>query len=238
MSQRRDVVFATQEKKADKMPKPTWWLCLYAVEVITDKISSAVTKMQYKTITPREQLRTQCNLCTNLCMASQTQSTHNGEVSFCATRLELMICSEKVNAWSAYQQASENDKNMVFESVIEALRVFVSDVDHICTNASSVPLLPQTPYKIVYGSLDIFMEGVAMRRDKSSACSGMSLVKSIARERNKLVAAAASPHRGTALPRTTHAVESDFSILEGTMSNNIRALSNYAVQGQMQAKQF
>jgi len=41
----------------------------------------------------------------------------------------------------------------------------------------------------------------------------------------------------TVLP-ATHTVESDFSVLKNTKDDNRSALSNYAMEGQMQAKQF
>ncbi|OQR98825.1 hypothetical protein ACHHYP_20344 [Achlya hypogyna] len=37
---------------------------------------------------------------------------------------------------------------------------------------------------------------------------------------------------------STHTVESDFSVLKATKDNPCRSMSNYAMEGQMQAKQY
>jgi len=265
------VEFACSVGKEDVMPEPEWWLCLYAMESITDKICTAFKKMQYETITPGVQLKVLRNVRSTLLPASQKQDALSAAVVFCDTKIEHIIVGEDVDAWTTFNLTPEVKKTTLLKTVAKAIDVFCSGIEIICTEATGVPMLPQTPFELVTGDLDVFMGGVHKNMTQLKNFGGADMLKAITRERSKLVGSYASDvsvqkdingNKGatlalawasfvnkypnlstycaglaTVLP-ATHTVESDFSVLKSTKDDNRSAISNYAMEGQMQAKQF
>jgi len=273
ISQRRSriIAFAASVGKEASMPPKAWWICLVAAESITKRISEFFEKIQYQTISPREQLAGMRALCAELRLISQSQAVAGGPISYCHQKLETLAVGEDMDAWYAYQESSEEVKRALLKAIEAAIESFTAGVDAIYVKSAGVPMLPQTPYQLARGGTGDFMDGLQRHRAPLASFGGDGMVNAIACERTRLVqqyarggklTSAIDAHMdgtfaaawggmvdsfpllsiyctglATVLP-ATHTVESDFSILKNTKDDTRRSLSNYAMEGQMQAKQF
>jgi len=66
----------------------------------------AFKKMQYQTVTPREQLQILQNMRSTLLISSQKQDMAEDEISFCDSKIEYIIVGEDVDAWTTFQLAT------------------------------------------------------------------------------------------------------------------------------------
>ncbi|OQR97419.1 hypothetical protein ACHHYP_11702 [Achlya hypogyna] len=269
---RWDSIVATcTVAKEEVMPESEWWLCLYAIETITDKICMAFKKCSYQIITPREQLTILRDICYTLLLTSQRQAHGDGEITFRDIKLEYLVIGDDVDVWATFHCTDEYIRAALLKTLAKAIDVFALGINIICTNATDIPRLPQTPEELVNFDINVFMTGVERHRMQLTAFGGVDMVKAIPRERKRLLQTYVSDinvqrdiksMRGATLAAAwassvdmypilaafctglatvspaTHSVESDVSILKNTKNDNRRALSNYAIEGHMQAKQF
>ncbi|OQR83713.1 hypothetical protein ACHHYP_14367 [Achlya hypogyna] len=220
------VAFARTVGKENLMLEATWWLCLYAVETITDKICVAFKKMQYQTITPRGQLRILQDSLFTLLLLSQKQDMAEGENCFCDSKLEYINVGEDVDAWTTFQAATENDK---------ATQLMTQHKMQLKTFGGADMLKAITRER---GKLMLSYAGDMAVQKSVNSNKGATLKVAWANFVDKypnLVTYCAG--LATVLP-ATYTVESDFTVLKNTKDDNSCALSNYAMEGQMQAKQF
>jgi len=267
----RILEFAMSVGKETSLPPPSWWLCLFGVESITRRICKTFEKMQYLTISPREQVAKLSKLNADLGLVSQRQDVPGGPVEFCNKKLESLISGADVDAWFAYQAAPSDEKETLLKAITLAIKTFTSGIDGICAKSDGVPMLPQTPFELVHGDIAVFMHGLQRHRTALARFGGERLVKAVASDRQNLITAYASGGKlkdaidetknktfsaawgfcvelypnmftycaglATVLP-ATHTVEADFSVLKYTKDSNRSSLSNYSMEGQMQAKQY
>ncbi|EQC35563.1 hypothetical protein SDRG_06852 [Saprolegnia diclina VS20] len=173
-----------------------------------------------------------------------------------------------MNAYMAYRDAAATDKHDLELAVSTAIELFVVGLDKLCAKKLDVPPDLQAPHELATTELGPFMDVLERHRglicgfamQKAIASEREALEDSYQKNeavRSSIDSSQDEPFEkvwknystvypnlsmfaaglATVLP-STHTVEADFSMVKNTRSDSRRSLSNYAMEGQMQSKQY
>ncbi|KAF4028619.1 hypothetical protein GN244_ATG02371 [Phytophthora infestans] len=259
-----------------KAPTFSWWLILFAIEELVDKVKQCFRSMQYRTVTMKDQYEALENLVRYFQMKFEEQ-LEGDEPSLCFEKISAHIRTASFFSLPLYDEKIDDiERRRLVNGLSSAIGGFITGVNQIrieVKGAVSATLLtlPKDlvamkdvtkfgqlilPYKkrlrVQYesGVISCIWKQVRKLRETYElnpdfkAYVDRSYTKGVVEawrivngsgEYSRLVSFALGL---ASIPPGTHTVEGDFSSLKGVKTAHRGSLTNYALEGQLQAKQY